>query len=45
MEHTGSAKLLTVVDTPEPSGEALVQLMIAVMKLSINLMLLCGVPC
>jgi hypothetical protein len=32
------------LDTPEPSDEALEQLIIAVMKLSINLMLLCGVP-
>jgi hypothetical protein len=32
------------IDTPEPSDEALEQLMITVMKHSLNLMLLCGVP-
>jgi hypothetical protein len=34
----------STVDTPEPSDEALEQVMITVMKHSINLMLLCGVP-
>jgi hypothetical protein len=40
--HTSCAKLHRY-RTPEPSDEALEQLMIDVMKLSINLMLLCGV--